>query len=302
MSKPKMGDTIPFAKFHVSECNIRFKEEFGRSEKDQNLIYQITTGKTVVQPFKARPEDGGFGVFVGRRRYLSKLITKMKKFTPGRDFIKENTVYLEGNGEHPVKEAAKGEFIVGADVIVEDISEEEARRQSLIENIDLLREETDPITRAHELAKLVDSAPDGLRGEARRLGISPATLSEWLKVLKLSPKMQETVSKGNLYYTDALHLAKMDLGIELEDQLAETLETQGMEAFQKELERHAEHRLKRGIPAGKYVIERLTFDTVYPVHMQLHEKLEKLAKAQRMEIPEYIMKVVLPEHVKATAR
>jgi ParB-like chromosome segregation protein Spo0J len=296
-SLPKTGTGIPVEKFHVSECNIRHAEEFGRTEKDQNLINQIALGKTVVQVFKARPEPGGYGVFVGRRRYLSKAIAKMKKFTVGSDYIKENTVYLK-EGARPLKEAAKGEFIVGADVSIEDLGEEEARRQSLIENLDLLREETDPITRAHELAKLVDSAPDGLRGEARRLGISPSTLSEWLKVLELSPKMQETVSKGKLFYTDALHLAKMDLGTETQDKLAETLETEGMEAFQKELERHAEKGLKRGIPKGKYEILRITFDRVYPPDVALYEKLKKLAEGKHQEVDEYA-KAVLQEHVKA---
>jgi len=301
-SLPEMGAAIPVEQFHVSTCNIRYAEEFGRSEKDQNLINQITLGKKVVQAFKARPEGDGFGVYVGRRRYLGKLIAKMKKFSVGRDFIKENTVYLEGVASPIEDAAAKGaEFVAGVDVIVEDINEEQARRQSLIENLDILREETDPITRAHELAKLVDAAPDGLRGEARRLGISPSTLSEWLKVLDLKPSMQDAVSKGQLLYTDALRVARMDLGEELQDELAKTLDTEGREAFQKELERHAEHRLKRGIPKGKYIIERLTFDTVYQPHMELHEKLKKLAEAKRMEIPEYVIKVVLPEHVKATA-
>lgn len=270
-SLPKMGDVIPVDKFHVSTANVRVDIPFGETEEDKVLIHQLSVGKKIVGPFKARPEGKGYGVFVGRRRFLAK------------------------------KAAGFKEFVLGDDVLIEDVSEEEGRRQSLIENLDILRKEMDPMTRAHELAKLVDASPSGLRSVARELGIPPTTLSEWLKVLDLTPKMQEVVSKGLLGFSDSLEVARMKLGEITEEELATTLETEGAEAFQKELERHAEHRLKRGIPAGKYIIERLTFDTVYPPHMELHEKLKKLAEAQHMDVPEYVMKVALPEHVKSAS-
>jgi ParB/RepB/Spo0J family partition protein len=258
--------TIPVDKIHISQTNVRANLPFGDSEEDKALIYQINWGKKVVQPFKVRPEKDGYGVYVGRRRFLAK------------------------------KEAGFKEFAVGVDVIIEDIDEAEASRQSLIENLDFLRKEMDPITRAHGLAQLVDNSTGGLRVVAGQLGIPPTTLSEWLKVLDLSQKMQETVSKGLLSFSDGLQVVRMNLGKETQEKLADVLETQGKEAFEKELERHAESKMKRGLPKGKYLIVRTVFDRVYAPDIELYEKLEKMAEAKHVQIDDYC-KNVLKEHV-----
>ena len=265
---PSAGEEIPVERFHVSRLNVRAGEPFGQSEEDQLLIHQLDRGK-IVAAFKARPEDDGFGVFVGRRRFLAR------------------------------KEAGAKSFVVGSDVVIETLDEEEAKEQSLIENLKILRKEMNPITRAEKLNEIVASSPGVLKGTARRLGISPATLSEWLRILDLSPRMQEAVSSGLLYYTDALRIARMKLGTELQNTLADTLKKNGVDAFQKELERHQSKRLKRGIPKGKYVILRITWDKVYPQDMNLYEKLEKLARDKRMKIDDY-SKQVLEEHVKTS--
>ena len=259
-------NVIPVEKLHVSAANVRANLPFGDSEEDKALVYQVNWGKKVVQPFKVRPEGDGYGVYVGRRRFLAK------------------------------KAAGFKEFIIGDDLVIEDISEEEARRQSLIENLDFLRKEMDPMTRAHELAKLVDASPGGLRVVAGQLGIPPTTLSEWLKVLELSPKMQDTISKGLLPFSEGLQMVRMDLGEKTQEKLAMVLETEGKEGFEKELERHAEGKLKRGLPKGKYFIVRTVFDRVYPPDMELYEKLESLAKAKRVQIDDYC-KNVLREHI-----
>lgn len=266
---PKTGDLIPVEQLHVSKANVRADLPFGDSEEDKILIHQLSLGKKIVGPFKARPEGKSYGVFVGRRRFLAK------------------------------KALGVTEFRVGDDVIVEDIEEEEARRQSLIENLDILRKEMDPMTRAHELAKLVDADPVGLRATAGKLGIPPTTLSEWLKVLDLAPKMQQVVSKGLLKFSDGVRVARMELGEETQEELATTLETEGKEAFEKEIERRSEHRLKRGLPKGKYEILRITFDRVYQPDLILYEKLEKLAEAKHQKVDEYA-KTILEEHVKKT--
>jgi ParB/RepB/Spo0J family partition protein len=258
--------TIPVEKIHISQTNVRANLPFGDSEEDKALVYQVNWGKKVVQPFKVRPEKDGYGVYVGRRRFLAK------------------------------KAAGFKEFVIGDDVIIEDIDEAEARRQSLVENLDFLRKEMDPMTRAHELAKLVDNSTGGLRVVAGQLGIPPTTLSEWLKVLDLAPKMQETVSKGLLSFSDGLQLVRMDLGEKTQEKLADVLETEGKEEFEKELERHAESKLKRGLPKGKYFIVRTVFDRVYPPDLELYEKLEKMAEAKHVQIDDYC-KNVLKEHV-----
>jgi ParB-like chromosome segregation protein Spo0J len=121
------------------------------------LIAQLRRGR-IIGPFKARPEGDSYGVFVGRRRFLAK------------------------------KEGGAKYFVVGADCLIEDVSDEEAREASLIENLEILRKEMNPITRAKTLNEVISFSAAGLRGTARRLGISASTLSPRLKVLELSPR------------------------------------------------------------------------------------------------------------------
>jgi len=155
----------------------------------------------------------------------------------------------------------------------------------------------DPIARAVRLNEIVSFSPVGLRATARRLGIPASTLSEWLKVLELSPKMQEAVANGLLCYTDALKLAKMKIGQRKQDELAEILEKEGIEAYRKELERLAKKKLKKGAPKGKYLILRATFDRMYPPDMEIYEEITQRAEARKMRLDEYC-RWVLTEHVR----
>lgn len=266
----KVGDRIPVEKFHVSEMNVRADEPFGDAEEDKQLIAQLRRGK-IIGPFKARPEGDGYGVVVGRRRFLAK------------------------------KEVGAKYFVVGADCLIEDISNEEAREASLIENLEILRKEMNPITRANRLAEIIAFSPTGLRGTARRLGISASTLSEWLKILELSPKMQEAVAKGLLFYTDALMIARMKLGEALQDELVEVLETEGLEAFKRELVRVAAGRMKRGIPKGVYKIDRVTWDKRNRKEMGYYEILMKVAEKKGMKVPNYIKDFII-KHIEEIAK
>ena len=265
---PKFGDKIPVDKIHISKLNVRANEPFGKSEEDQQLIANLRRGK-IIGPFKMRPERGGFGVVVGRRRFLAKQYLGMKNFT------------------------------VGSDCLVENMTDQEAWEASLVENLEVLRANMDPMTRAHALSRIVDESGLGVRGAAIQLGLKASTLSEWLKPLELSKKMQDMTQKQKLFFTDALRLAKMELGKERQDQLAEILEKEGYEPFLAEMGRLSEGRLKRGIPAGKYTILRLTLDHKYPPDMKLLEELGKRAEAAHKKVDEYA-KWVLQEHVKAT--
>jgi len=262
----EVGDRIAVEKFHVSPLNVRAGEPFGEAEEDQRLIAHLRRGK-IIGPFKARSEGDGYGVFVGRRRFLAK------------------------------KKGGAKYFVVGADCLVEDVSDEDAREASLIENLDILRKEMDPITRAKILNEVVSFSAGGLRGTARRLGVSASTLSEWLKVLELSPRMQEALAKGLLFYTDALKIARMKLGTDLQDELAEVLETEGPDALKRELIRFSKGGLKRGVAKGVYIVLRTTFDKRYKPDVELYEKLTELAEAKNLRLDGYC-KWVLTEHVK----
>jgi len=266
---PKAGDKIPVGKFHVSKLNVRASEPFGDAEEDKQLISNLRRGR-IIGPFKARPEGNGYGVVVGRRRFLAK------------------------------KYLGATQFVVGVDCLVEDMTEDDAWQASLVENLEVLRANMDPMTRAHALARIADESGLGVRGAAIRLGLKASTLSEWLKPLELSPKMQKVTGKEKLFFTDALHIAKMKLGKERQDELAEILETDGYDAFKAQVARLEEGKLKRGIPKGKYTIIRLTYDHRYPPNVQLLKELNKRSEASGKPLDEYV-KWVLSEHVKASA-
>ena len=178
--------------------------------------------------------------------------------------------------------------------------DEEAREASLIENLEIFRKTMNPVARARQMGDIIAFSPSGLRGTARRLGISASTLSEWLKILELAPKMQEAVAKGLLCYTDALMIARMRLGEALQDKLAEVLETKGLEAFKKELIKVAAGKAKRGIPKDVYRIDRIVWDKRNRTEMGYYEILVKAAEKKGMKVPEYI-KDFMTKHIKEIA-
>ena len=266
---PRVGDRIPVERLHVSEMNVRADEDFGESEEDQQLIVNLRQGK-VIQPFKARPEGDGYGVIVGRRRFLAKKTVGTKS------------------------------FVVGVDCLIEAMPDEEAREASLIENLEIFRKTMNPVARARQMGDIIAFSPSGLRGTARRLGIPASTLSEWLKILDLAPKMQEAVAKGLLCYTDALMIARMKLGEALQDKLAEVLETKGLEAFKKELIKVTAGKAKRGIPKDVYRIDRIVWDKRNRTEMGYYDILVKAAEKKGMKVPEYI-KDFITKHIEEIA-
>lgn len=262
---PKFGERIPADRLHVSKLNVRVDEPFGESESDKLLIENLRRGKTI-QPFKAKPEGKGFGIYVGRRRFLAKMAVGAKH------------------------------FVVGQDVLIDNISDDAAREDSLIENLSVLREEINPVVRARKVQDLIDFNMIGIREVARRLGLGPSTLSEWVKILELSPAMQETVAKGLIYYKDALTLAKTKPTEFQQQKLAEAAEAGGRDGYLATLETIQTGHEKRGIPKGKYIVVRTMFERAH--EEGFYSKLGQLAKAKNMEVDEY-SKWVLIEHVKS---
>lgn len=260
-----MGTRIPARKFHVSPLNVRAEEKFGEAEEDKKLIANLRQGK-IIAPFKARPEGRGYGVVVGRRRFLAK------------------------------KEIGTQEFIVGVDCLIENMTDEEAREASLVENLEVLRKNMNPVIRAKKVNEIVAHSSTGLRGTARRLGLSASTLSEWLKILELSPRMQEVIAKDLLTFSDGLKLARMKLGQAQQDELAELLETEGPSAFHKELTRFITRKMKRGMPKGAYLIARVIWDKRNRKEISHYEILRQVAEANKMQVHEYIKSFII-EHI-----
>jgi ParB/RepB/Spo0J family partition protein len=259
--QPRWGERIPVERFHISKLNVRFDEPFGESERDKNLIENLRRGN-IVEPFLARPEEKGFGVYVGRRRFLGKCAVGTKA------------------------------FVVGKDVLIENIDGELAREESLVDNLDVLREEMNPLARARGVQNLIDHNMIGLRAVARKLGLAPSTLSEWLKILELHEPMQKAVEKGLLYYKDALGLAKMNVGEIKEEELAQVLEKQGRDVFMDEIEKIKTGHGKRGIPKGKYIIVRTVFEKAHDESK--YNNILQQAQVRNMEIDEYV-KLVLTD-------
>lgn len=264
---PQNGDAVPMDKFHISTLNVRKDEGFGETDDDRQLVEHMKGKKKIIEPLLARPEGSGFGIFVGRRRFLA------------------------------MKEAGvKKTLVIGRDVILEDVDPAESREDSLIENLDLLKKELDPLIRAREFDKLIRKG--SLRDTAKRLGISVASLSEWVKVLELSQGMQKALSEGRIFYTDALAMARMQIPQEQQEKLAKVLSSDGMPAFQAELSRVTQKGLKRGVPPGKYVFVKTSFDKNFGPDMDLYREIEQRAKGRNMPIDEFV-KWLLREMLKS---
>jgi ParB family chromosome partitioning protein len=263
---PKIGDKIPIEKFFVSATNMRVDEPFGESPEDKALIEHFkSTG--IVQPFKARPEGEGYGVVVGRRRFLA------------------------------LKEAGVKEVTVGQHVWIEEMSDEEAMDASLKENLEDFHRTPDPVTRAKAISTYLSKLPTGLRGLARAWGISHSTLSEYLKILELNEAMQKAVQKGAISFRDALAAARLKLEDEQQTELAQKAEKEGAEAFKRELARAMAGKGKRGIPAGVYIVIRSIFDK-RSEDIKYYEALQKLAQQKGLDIADYVKKLII-DHVKS---
>lgn len=253
---PQSGIRISVERFHISPLNVRFGEPFGQSEEDLQLISNLKNGK-IISPFKARPENGNYGIVVGRRRFLAK------------------------------KASGARYFVVGDDCLIEAMTSQEARESSLIENLEIFRRSMNPIMRAKELKKIMNGSNLSLRATAKQLGIPRSTLSDWLRILQLSPRMQKVLSKGLLNFTTGLLVAKMVLGEVLEAKLAEILEIEGFNVFKKELARIATRKVKRGIPKGAYAVVKTTWDRNNKKEMKYFELICKMAEKRKIAVGTY---------------
>jgi len=262
-SKSVKIEWIPVEKLYVSPLNVRADEKFGDSLEDEMLKRNVTeTG--IKQLITVRPDGKGrYEVLLGRRRFLS---------------IKDKVKTIPC-------------------IVREDWDDREAIKASLIENLGIFRKELDPITRAKALKKLVETSPSGLTGVAIELGIPKSTLSEYLKILELSPKLQEKVSKGVVPFRYAVEIARLGLSEEKQEYLAEVSEKKSVEALKKELARLSEGKGKRGAPPGLFVI-RLVFDPNNPEEKEYFEKLKQYCESHQLSLSEYV-KSCLVERLKS---
>lgn len=268
IAEPKIGDSIPISKFFVSKMNIRAEEQFGKTDEDFTLTQHLTK-QDLVQPIIARPEGSGFGIVIGRRRFLAK------------------------------KKAGAKKLVVGEDVLIRNLTDEQALDDSIRENLSVFRQELNPIARAKAIQKLLETREASLRELGRTWKMPIANLSDWMTVLELSAKMQSVVGKGLIYFTDAVNIARAGISKEVQDRLADTAELKGYDAFKKEYSQLPSAKERRGLPAGKYEILRITWDKTDKQEHELYQKLEQLAKVTGKETEE-MAKIIIRERLEKT--
>lgn len=260
---PKLGDKIPINKFVISKMNIRVDETFGLAEEDTALTQNLVKGN-IVQPIIARPEKDCFGVIIGRRRFLA-------------------------------KKKAGGKFLtVGEEVLIKEMSDEEALDNSMRENLDSFRSNLNPVARAKALQKLMETRKMSLRDVANVWRLPPANLSDWMQVLKLSQPLQDATARGKILYTDTLRLARMNLLETEQKELADIAETKPYEEFKDAMDRQLTGKEKRGIPEGKYDILRVPFDKNSKEDSELFQRFTQIAKVNGVE-PIVLLKDVIRE-------
>jgi len=270
---PKAGEPVPVEMFHVSKCNVRYNVVFGLTEKDKNLEENLKYNR-IKLPMHARPEEGTYGIYIGKGR-------------------------LEARGKYTTH------FIVGEEVLFFDISEEEARIASFIENNDYLKKTMNPLTYAENL-NMIASKSGGIRATARRLGISPSGVSEYLTMLEglSSKKMRMALRKQGIPYKgkgssdphSMLGIAKMKLGKDKLDELAEVL-NDGTQALYNQIDFMTTGKQKRGLPKNAYDVFRVTWKKSNKFERQYAENISLAAKNKEQTEADYI-KNFLINHMK----
>jgi len=255
---------IPVEKIYVSPLNVRAEDDFGDAEEDKALMSNVRRSD-IKQLITVRPDGNGkYEVILGRRRFLAI-----------KDAVKEIPC-----------------------IVRDDWDDREAVKASLIENLGVLRKDLDPITRAKALKKLLDMKPNtrgALSSLARELGLPKQTLSDFLKVLNLTPEMQEKVATGTVTFRDALKVART-LSEQEQKALAEEAE-RGPEAFKSALERMLEGKGKRGAPPGLLAV-RVIFDPESMEERTYFERLSRYCESKGLKISEYV-KNLLIEHIRS---
>ncbi|HVT25490.1 MAG TPA: ParB/RepB/Spo0J family partition protein [Rhizomicrobium sp.] len=163
--------TIPIEQLHISKLNMRY----GRKNPDVSDILPSVREKGILLPLIVRPEDDGFGVIAGGRRYRC------------GEIIRE-----EGTPFAPPLCAVMGE---GDDA--------EAIEISLIENF--ARRDPDPFSEYETFARLV-KAGRSVDGIAATFGVTPQTVKQRLALANLLPKIKDAYRAEDIDDETVQHL------------------------------------------------------------------------------------------------
>ena len=223
-------EDIPLSKLYISDLNIRKDHIFG-DEEDEELCQNICS-LGILQPIVARPNGDKYEILIGRRRFLSAI--------------------QQGEEDIPC--------------IIKELDVEEALDASISENV--FRKNVDPVTLGEWIKKRLEHGDISLSQYAKKLGKSKSTLSEWVRMNDLSHELREEVRNGTIPFNFALKIARMNLTLEQEKNLAEEARTQGLDSFKKSVDRIKASQEKRGAPKGLQVV-RISFGMKSPLYADL---------------------------------
>lgn len=251
-------EMIPLDRISISAFNVRANEPFG-DEEDQELMENIASFG-VLQPIIVRTVGDMYELTAGRRRFLS----------------------------------ARESGLTEIPCIIKDVYDDEASDISLSENI--FRKDLDPVTIGRALKRRIDRSGISLREYARRIGMPVSTMSEFLRMIDLSPDMQNEVQSGTVTFREALKVARMNLPPEKEMTLAREAREGGSDSFKKTLDRIASEQEKRGAPKGLLIV-RISWGQESPEY----SALKQFAESEGIDLSEYCQKI-LTKHAQNRAR
>ena len=212
--------SVPTEKLVISPMNVRASVIFDIEDEKNVTLMENIKARGVDDSLLVRPLGDKFEVVKGRRRFLS-----------SRHFLTEFPC------------------------TVKKMTDAEALKASLSDVITY--KDTDPIARAKGFKRYMKMTGKTITATAKEYGMPKTTLSDWIKPLELSEKLQEKVASRVVPVRYALQAARLKLPKESQDILAEAAD-KGTDFFKSEMWRLAEDRPRRGAPPGLLVV-RIVF-------------------------------------------
>jgi len=194
------------------------------SLKKQNAVLQLPIELICPSPFQPRKEFG--------KRELSELAQSISEngLIQPISVRKTERGYELIAGERRLKACA----LIGrktVEAIVYDLSDKDCALWALIEN--LQRSDLGVFDEAKGIYELINLWNVSREEAAKRLGIAPSTLSNKLRLLKLSPKTQELVTSFGLSERHARELLRIDTP-ELQERAAAHIAERGLNVAETE--------------------------------------------------------------------
>lgn len=166
-TKPPVVQVIPIDQLEPNPNQPRQTWTNDKDEAGHTRLEQLAASikeQGILQPLVVVPHNGSFTIVCGERRYRAS-----KEFT---------------------------DLKVLPCVVRTDLDEKGCLEASLTEN--LQREDLSPMDTARAYHDLITKCGHTAQALAKRLGVSPATISQRLSLLKLTPDLQADVHNGAL--------------------------------------------------------------------------------------------------------